>query len=124
MVLDLQLRAIEQLVPLSRRPPKVPGIGDDTGAHFSREYMCQVVLEMQQALAAAGRHVAAMRTEELLSSAAPAQEGEHEAATETSAARPRSSVNITGSELLTPTHCWLVHCIGSTAHEVPDCGFA
>ena len=94
-VLDLQLRAIEQPVTRSRRAPKVPGIGDDTGAHFSREYMTQVVLEMHQALSAAGRDGAAKQAEGLLaSSTAPP----HQALPAVSTAGTTSSVDIIASE--------------------------
>lgn len=96
-VLDLQMRAIEQPVSRSsRRPPKVPGIGDDTGAHFSREYMSQVVQEVQQALSTAGMDGPAKQAEGLLaaSTAPPCQP-----LPVVSTAATSSSVDIIASEL-------------------------
>lgn len=94
-VLDLHLRAIEQPVTRSRRAPKVPGIGDDTGAHFSREYMTQVVLEMQQALRTAGMDGAAKQADGLLASTTAAP---HQALPTVSTAGTSCSVDIIASE--------------------------
>ena len=102
VILDLQLRAIEQPISRSRRALKVPGIADNSGAHFSREYMTQLVQEVQQALATAGMDGPAKRAEGLLlSSPGPAQEAQPEGST----AATSSSVDILASELHTaPCH--------------------
>lgn len=101
MVLDLQLRAIEQPISRSRRALKVPGIGDDSGAHFSREYMSQLVLEVQQALATAGMDGAVRQAEGLLRSSSPEPRPAEQAVPEGSAAETSCSVDILASELLT-----------------------
>ena len=111
VVLDLQLRAIEQPIARSRRALKVPGIGDNSGAHFSREYVTQLVMEVQQALSTAGMDGAARQAEGLLlSSPVPVQQ----AVAEGSSAGTSSSVDILASELHTASclehmcvcECW------------------
>lgn len=114
MVLDLQLRAIEQPISRSRRALKVPGIGDDSGAHFSREYMTQLVLEVQQALAAAGMDGAARQAEGLLLSNSPEAAPAQQAVLEGSAAETSSSVDILASKLHTAVWacvCMLEACV-------------
>ena len=110
MVLDLQLRAIEQPVSRSRRSLKVPGIGDDRGAHFSREYMTQVVREVQQALSSAAMNGAGRQAEGLLlSSTGTAQP----ALPEVSAGDTSSSVDILaskGSTVACMSDCWWAGC--------------
>ena len=96
--MDLQLRSLEQPISRSRRTPKMPGIGNNTGAHFSREYMNQVVQEVQQALAAAGLDAAVRQAQQLLSCGV----GPQQAAPEASTAETRASANIIASE-----HCQL-----------------
>ena len=102
MVLDLQLRAIDQPISRSRRALKVPGIGDDSGAHFSREYMTQLVLEVQQALATAEMDGAARQAEGLLLSHSPEPAPAEQAVPEGSAAETSCSVDILASELHPP----------------------
>ena len=100
MMLDLQLRAIEQPISRSRRALKVPGIGDDSGAHFSREYMSQLVQEVQQALAAAGMDGPARQAQGLLLSR-PGPGSAQQAVPEGLSAGTSSSVDILASELPT-----------------------
>ena len=95
-VLDLQMRAIKQPASRSRRTPKVPGIGDDTKAHFSREYMTQVVTEVHQALSTAGMDGPARQAEGLLASSTAAP---NQAVLAVSTAGISSSVDIIASEL-------------------------
>lgn len=130
VVWDMQLRAIEQPISRSRRALKVPGIGDDSGAHFSREYMTQLVLEVQQALASAGMDGAARQAEGLLLSNSPEAAPAQPAVPEGSAAETSSSVDILASELHPPAcleHVCLVHkaaclkacvCIVVQSHKV------
>ena len=94
VMVDLQLRALEQPGSRSRRTPKVPGIGDDTGAHFSREYMNQVVQEVHQALRAAGLDSAARQAQGLICNTRGAQSIPSGA----SADRSSSSVDILACE--------------------------
>lgn len=101
VVLDLQLRAIEQPISRSRRALKVPGIGDNSGAHFSREYMSQLVLEVQQALTTAGMDGAARQAEGLLLRNSPEPGPAEQAVLEASAAETSCSVDILASELHT-----------------------
>ena len=98
VLIDLKLRALEQPVVKSRRMPRVPGIGDDTGAHFSKEYMTQVVKEVQQALTAAGADTAACCAAKLLKEAETAQPAARCAATllrESEAAQPAARCAVT-----------------------------
>ena len=114
MVLDLQLRAIEQPISRSRRALKVPGIGDDSGAHFSREYMTQLVIEVQQALATAGMDGAARQAEGLLlSNPALAQQ----AVPKGSSAGTSYSVDILASELHTAS-CLKHMCVSAGGLDI------